>query len=261
MLGRWSNSLRRRSSPGSTHDLLEWLARPGHDPRDDVQPPIFKMRVLKLEDMKPGMELKGTVLNVVDFGAFVDVGLKDSGLVHISQMANRYIKNPHEVIAVGDVVSVWVMAVDADRKRVSLTMIPPGVECRPPERRPADAGRGADERAPHPGQRGQRPPRGGQRRPQHAGARQSHPRQPESTPPPRVPRQLPPRKPKPLPTLTQAKKEGKAYLNTLGEPEAFFKAREQPEPPPAAGGATGVTGNRPAVAAERCARSAGTAVI
>ena len=149
-------------SPGSTRDLLEWLARPGHDPRDDVQPPIFKTRVLKLEDMKPGMELKGTVLNVVDFGAFVDVGLKDSGLVHISQMANRYIKNPHEVIAVGDVVSVWVMAVDSDRKRVSLTMIAPGVERRPPERRPPDSSRPpADDRGgrgPHPGQRGQRPP-------------------------------------------------------------------------------------------------------
>jgi transcriptional accessory protein Tex/SPT6 len=219
-------------SPGSTRDLLEWLARPGHDPRDDVQPPIFKTRVLKLEDMKAGMELKGTVLNVVDFGAFVDVGLKDSGLVHISQMANRYIKNPHEVIAVGDVVSVWVMAVDSDRKRVSLTMIAPGVERRPPERRPPDTSRPAADdrgaRGPHPGQRGQRPPRGGQRRPQHA-----EPRQPESTPPPRTPRQLPPRKPKPLPTLTQAKKEGKAYLNTLGELEAFFKAREQPAPPPA----------------------------
>jgi hypothetical protein len=152
-------------------------------------------------------------------------------------MANRYIKNPHEVIAVGDVVSVWVMAVDSDRKRVSLTMIAPGVERRPPERRTSDTSRQpADDRGargPHPGQRGQRPPRGGQRRPQHADARHQQPREPESTPPPRTPRQLPPRKPKPLPTLTQAKKEGKAYLNTLGELEAFFKAREQPVPPPA----------------------------
>ena len=82
------------------------------------------------------MELKGTVLNVVPFGAFVDVGLKDSGLVHISQMANRYIKSPHEVVAVGDVVTVWVLNVDADRKRASLTMIPPGTERKPPERRP-----------------------------------------------------------------------------------------------------------------------------
>ena len=69
------------------------------------------------------MELKGTVLNVVDFGAFVDIGLKDSGLVHISQMANRYIKSPYDVVAVGDVVTVWVLTVDQERRRVSLTMI------------------------------------------------------------------------------------------------------------------------------------------
>ena len=74
------------------------------------------------------MELKGTVLNVVDFGAFVDIGLKDSGLVHISQLANRYIKSPHDVVSVGDVVTVWVMGVDQERKRVSLTMVKPGTE-------------------------------------------------------------------------------------------------------------------------------------
>ena len=84
--------------------------------------------MLKLEDLQPGMELKGTVLNVVDFGAFVDIGLKDSGLVHISQLANRYIKSPHDVVSVGDVVTAWVMGVDHERKRVSLTMVKPGTE-------------------------------------------------------------------------------------------------------------------------------------
>ena len=74
------------------------------------------------------MELKGTVLNVVDFGAFVDIGLKDSGLVHISQLANRYVKSPHDVVSVGDVVTVWVMGVNQERKRVSLTMVKPGTE-------------------------------------------------------------------------------------------------------------------------------------
>src|SRR3989440_10332887 len=101
-------------------NILESLPRPGRDPREDLPPPIFKKGVLKLEDLQPGMELKGTVLNVVDFGAFVDIGLKDSGLVHISQIANRYIRNPYDVLAVGDVVSVWVMAVDHGRRRVSL---------------------------------------------------------------------------------------------------------------------------------------------
>ena len=109
-------------------DIFDALARPERDPRDDLPPPIFKQGVLKLEDLTPGMELKGTVLNVVDFGAFVDIGLKDSGLVHISQIANRYIKSPHDVVSVGDVVTVWVMGVDGERKRVSLTMVKPGTE-------------------------------------------------------------------------------------------------------------------------------------
>jgi len=109
-------------------DIIEALGRPERDPRDDLPKPIFKKGILKLEDLAAGMELKGTVLNVVDFGAFVDIGLKDSGLVHISQLANRYVKSPHDVVSVGDVVTVWVMAVDQDRKRVSLTMVKPGTE-------------------------------------------------------------------------------------------------------------------------------------
>jgi uncharacterized protein len=109
-------------------DILDALARPERDPRDDLPKPIFKKGILKLEDLSAGMELKGTVLNVVDFGAFVDIGLKDSGLVHISQLANRYIKSPHDVVSVGDVVDVWVMSVDQERKRVSLTMVQPGTE-------------------------------------------------------------------------------------------------------------------------------------
>ncbi len=117
-------------------DILAALARPGRDPREDLPPPIFKKGILKLEDLQPGMELKGTVLNVVDFGAFIDIGLKDSGLVHISQMANRYVKSPYDVAAVGDVVTVWVLAVDKDRRRVSLTMIQPGTERKPPEKKP-----------------------------------------------------------------------------------------------------------------------------
>ena len=109
-------------------DILEALSRPDRDPREDLPKPIFKKGVLKLEDLEAGMELKGTVLNVVDFGSFVDIGLKDSGLVHISQLANRYIKSPHDVVSVGDVVTVWVMGVDQERKRVSLTMVKPGTE-------------------------------------------------------------------------------------------------------------------------------------
>ncbi len=112
----------------SLRDIVEALGRPDRDPREDLPKPIFKKGVLKIEDLSAGMELKGTVLNVVDFGAFVDIGLKDSGLVHISQLANRYVKSPHDVVSVGDVVTVWVMGVDQERKRVSLTMVKPGTE-------------------------------------------------------------------------------------------------------------------------------------
>ncbi len=147
-------------------DIFQALARPDRDPREDLPKPIFKRGVLKLEDLSAGMELKGTVLNVVDFGAFVDIGLKDSGLVHISQLANRYIKSPHDVVSVGDVVSVWVMGVDQERKRVSLTMVKPGSERsrtgggprREPGRPQGDRGQQGGDRGPQQGQ-GQRPPR------------------------------------------------------------------------------------------------------
>ena len=115
-------------------DILAELARPGRDPREDLPAPVFKQGILKLEDLTPGMELTGTVLNVVDFGCFVDIGMHDSGLVHVSRMADRFIRDPHEVVAVGDIVKVWVMEVDKERRRVSLTMVRPGSE-RP--RRPA----------------------------------------------------------------------------------------------------------------------------
>lgn len=107
-------------------DIVDSLARPGRDPRADLPGPLFRQDVLQLSDLVPGMELRGTVLNVVDFGAFVDVGLKDSGLVHISQMATEFIRSPHEKVSVGDVVTVWVQSVDLDRRRVSLSMLPPG---------------------------------------------------------------------------------------------------------------------------------------
>jgi protein Tex len=109
-------------------DILESLLRPGRDPRVDQPGPVFKQGILKLDDLHAGMELTGTILNVVDFGAFVDVGLKDSGLVHISQITNNFIKNPHGLVSVGDVVTVWVMEIDQKRRRVSLTMISPGTK-------------------------------------------------------------------------------------------------------------------------------------
>lgn len=112
-------------------DIMDALARPGRDPRAGLAGPIFKKGILKLDDLQPGMELQGTILNVVDFGAFVDVGLKDSGLVHISQLSTTYVRSPHEFVSVGDVVTAWVLGVDQARKRVSLTMIRPGTPIPP----------------------------------------------------------------------------------------------------------------------------------
>jgi uncharacterized protein len=106
-------------------DIIDSLLRPGRDPREDLPPPIFRTDVLKIEDLKPGMELAGTVRNVIDFGAFVDIGIKNDGLVHISQMSDRYVKHPMDVVAVGDIVTVWVLAVDVNKGRVSLTMRKP----------------------------------------------------------------------------------------------------------------------------------------
>ncbi|MBE7553814.1 MAG: RNA-binding transcriptional accessory protein [Anaerolineales bacterium] len=103
-------------------DILESLARPGRDPRDELPPPLLRQDVLKLEDLKEGMVLTGTVRNVVDFGAFVDIGVKQDGLVHISQLADRYVKNPFEVVGVGDVVKVKVVKIDTQRGRIGLSM-------------------------------------------------------------------------------------------------------------------------------------------
>jgi uncharacterized protein len=103
-------------------DILEGLAKPGRDPRDELPPPLLRQDVLSLDDLKEGMVLTGTVRNVVDFGAFVDIGVKQDGLVHISQLADRYIKSPFEVVSVGDVVKVKVVKVDRERGRIGLSM-------------------------------------------------------------------------------------------------------------------------------------------
>ncbi len=103
-------------------DILDTLARPGRDPREDLPPPILRHDVLKMEDLREGMRLKGTVRNVVDFGAFVDIGVKQDGLVHVSKMADRYVRNPFEVVSVGDVVDVVVTSVDLHRGRIGLSM-------------------------------------------------------------------------------------------------------------------------------------------
>ncbi|AGA22026.1 MULTISPECIES: Tex family protein [Bacillus] len=104
-------------------DICEQLTRPERDPRDEVPKPLLKTDVLQLEDLKEGMELQGTVRNVVDFGAFVDIGVKQDGLVHISKLSNQFVKHPLDVVSVGDIVTVWVDGVDVQKGRVSLSMV------------------------------------------------------------------------------------------------------------------------------------------
>lgn len=107
------------------NDILDAFVSPLRDPRDEIETPVLRSDVLHLEDLKPGMELQGTVRNVVDFGAFVDCGVKDDGLVHISKMSKGYIKHPLDAVSVGQIVKVWVLDVDLKKSRLQLTMIDP----------------------------------------------------------------------------------------------------------------------------------------
>jgi uncharacterized protein len=246
-------------------DILTQLVRPGRDPREELPKPIFKHGVLKMEDLTAGMELSGTVLNVVDFGAFVDIGLHDSGLVHVSQMADRFIRDPHEVVAVGDVVKVWVATIDKDRRRVGLTMLAPGSERQPhpprgkPPRRdnqnrsnaqgaaqtqdgPGQATQAGDAAAQGQGQgRGGAQQggsgRGGQRFGNQQGQRGGRGNQqggrgrPQGQRPFHQPQQHQPRpKPKPLVPLTKEMEEGKAPLRTFGDLLQFYQKKKDDEP-------------------------------
>ncbi len=107
----------------TVQDIFDALIVPLRDPRDDIESPILKSDILKLDDLKVGMELQGTVRNVVDFGVFVDCGVKDDGLVHISQLSKSYVKHPLDVVSVGDIVKVWVKDIDKKRSRLQLTMV------------------------------------------------------------------------------------------------------------------------------------------
>jgi uncharacterized protein len=236
-------------------DILMSLCRPAIDPRDSLSAPVFRRGIMKLEDLMPGMELSGTVLNVVDFGVFLDIGLSDSGLVHISRLADRYIKDPHEVVGVGDVLKVWVVDVDKNRRRVSLTAIAPGSERdhhpqreRPPREprqpRPPRQQQQGGGRPPQPGARppqpvgaggppqGQRPPRpqgGGGRRDQRRGGR------PQEHEPRTIERA--PTKPKKVKPITKAQEEGKEPMRSFSDlMQLFDKKKQKPDdgaaPPP-----------------------------
>ena len=106
-------------------DIAAELVKPGRDPRDELPPPLLRTDVMGIEDLKPGMEMTGTVRNVIDFGAFIDIGVHQDGLAHISRLTRRFIRHPSEVLKVGDVVKAWVLSVDVEKKRIGLTLLPP----------------------------------------------------------------------------------------------------------------------------------------
>ncbi|MEW4454876.1 Tex family protein [Bremerella sp. JC817] len=203
-------------------DIMGALSRPGRDPRADFPPPLFRRGVLKLEDLEPGMEMMGTVLNVVDFGAFVDIGLHDSGMVHISRLADRYVGDPHEVVSVGDVIRVWVIEIDRERRRVSLTAIDPAIETekkgkpeRPQGNRPP-----RQDRPQRPKNKAGHKPQGGGGKGKHGG--KPHHAERRSKP-----------KPKPVKPLTDAMKEGKEPLRSFGDLAQFFDMqRDDPKKKP-----------------------------
>ena len=119
-------------------DIMKELSRPGRDPRDELPPPMLKSEIMSMEDLTEGMELTGTVRNVIDFGVFVDIGVHQDGLVHISQLSDRFVKHPLDVVKVGDIVKVWVMSVDVKKKRISLTMKDPNKQsAKPADKKPA----------------------------------------------------------------------------------------------------------------------------
>jgi len=125
-------------------DILLALKRPQWDPRDKVNKPIFRRGIIKVDDLKSEMQLDAQVVNVVDFGVFVDIGLGESSLVHVSQLSNHFIKDPHRFFSVGDVLKVWVSEIDAERRRVKLTAIRPG--SKKPSGRRGKSGKPAESR-------------------------------------------------------------------------------------------------------------------
>ena len=192
-------------------DILSALRRPGRDPREDLPAPIFRSGIMKLDDVQPGMELSGTVINVVDFGAFVDIGLSDSALIHISHLADRFIRDPHDVVSIGDVLRVWVLTVDKDRRRVSLTAIKPGTAKRTGPAVTAETGK----------------PRPARKRPRAKPPKRAGEQRGETRPGPPKSRKRPSAPAKPI---TQQMVEGDEPMRSFSDLVQYYEVKEKDTP-------------------------------
>lgn len=198
----------------TVRDIVLQLKQPGRDPRADHPAPIFRKRALKVEDLNAGMDLRATVLNVTDFGVFVDIGLKDSALVHVSQISANYVSDPHKIVAVGDTVQVWIKAIDSEKGRVTLTMIHPGAERTPRGGRPRRRSQGQGGASGGGAGRG-KPRRDGKkpRNQRSGGADRSTPRRE--------------RKPKPVVPITDDMLKGDEPMRTFGDLKQFVDAQDE----------------------------------
>ena len=179
-------------------DIVQILIRPGRDPRYDLPKPIFRRGILKIEELKPGLQLKAQVLNVVDFGVFVDIGLGDSSLIHISQLSRKYIRDPHRFFSIGDILNVWVKEIDVEKRRVALTAVRPDSERKPRPR--------SDNRKSRPTKR------------KDAAARKERPKRK-------------PKKPVPAKPITKSMVEGSEPMRSFSDLAQFYKIRDDDDGP------------------------------
>ena len=192
-------------------DILDTFCKPIRDPREQLPKPIFRTGILKLDDLQPGMELDGRVINVVDFGAFVDIGIGNSALVHVSVLSDKFIQNPHEIVSIGDTLRLWVTQVDKERRRVSLTAIQPGTEKPKPKREGSSQenrrGSGPQNRRRGGGGRGKDSNRQDRK---HRQSRDRKPRKPK----------------KPVKPITDAMVEGKEAMRSFSDLAQFFDKKK-----------------------------------
>ena len=188
-------------------DMLNTITRPTRDPRDRLPKPVFRREFLKIEDLEEGMLLRGRVVNVVDFGAFVDIGMGESSLVHISQLSNHFIRDPHDVVAIGDLLKLWVTKVDKTRRRITLTANNPTPK---PRKKPASK------------QRFERPSQDKDKKQRRGG-------KPQGKKSGKTYQVRKPKKPKPVTPITEAMKEGKEALRSFSDLSQFFNQQKDDE--------------------------------